>query len=87
MVIFMLSNGKCSIIATMNTCLCNTKGEIKFYGADKIGECHLSDCLTALCDFDAPDGYSIVEDSMYVIEHFQFDSTKSTKSKGSSTRR
>ena len=89
---YMLVNKTRSLVAIVDSCLRNTEGEVKFYGNPKIGETSLTDCLASLCDFDGvcgsrgPDGYSIVGDSLFVMEHFEFDSTKVTK-KGSSTRK
>lgn len=42
--------------------------------------------LGALQNFEQPDGYYIAGNTLYVLEHFEFDSTKATR-KGSETRR
>jgi len=42
--------------------------------------------LKNLKNFEQPDGYSVVDNTLYVLEHFEFDSTKATKKKGSKTR-
>lgn len=47
---------------------------------------HLVNNLRRIVPFDRPDGYLIAENVVYIIEHFEFDSSKVTKKKGSISR-
>jgi len=82
----LLDNSK-SIVQTISTWLSKTKFEIEFYGSSEINQKCIVDCLSVLKDFETPDGYSVIDDTIYILEHFEFDSTVATKSKGSKTRR
>ena len=47
---------------------------------------HLVNNLRRIIPFDRPDGYLIAENVVYIIEHFEFDSSKATNKKGSISR-
>lgn len=47
---------------------------------------HLVNNLGRIAPFERPDGYLIAENVVYIIEHFEFDSSKVTKKKGSISR-
>ena len=48
---------------------------------------YLINNLDRIVFFERPDGYLIDENLVYIIEHFEFDSSKITKKKGSISRR
>lgn len=43
----------------------------------------ISNILVESVDFDNPDGYAVLEDGIYLIEHFQFDASKQKRKGGS----
>jgi len=85
-------SSKKKLVSTIEHHLKATDGRLDF-----LGDCYFDDTswelfLKNLRNFEPPDGYSIIDDTLYIVEHFEFDSTEfsekktKTKKKGSETR-
>ena len=77
---------KSGIIERLSKYLVGCKGDVRFHGNAELQHSTLQSYLASLIQFDCPDAYSVAGDAVCIIEHFEFDSTQSTK-KGSKSKR
>jgi hypothetical protein len=64
------------------------KASIQFYGDED--KCRIKEILPffgLLIPYNHPDGYAATDDKLIIFEHFEFDSSKGSKHKGSKQRR
>jgi len=62
---------------------CN--GNVHLLGNANMLHATIQDYMKNITDFERPDAYAIVDDAVCIIEHFEFDSTKTT-AKGSKSK-
>lgn len=58
---------------------------VQVYSNDNLSD-KVDSIISGIVQYERPDMYSILEDEIYIIEHFEFDSYKSSKKKGSDYR-
>lgn len=72
-----------SVIDIISSHLSNCNGEIHSHGSINFKHSSIVDFFKHLVDFERPDAHSIVENSVHIFEHFEFDSSSVRKRKGS----
>ena len=67
-----------------NKYLSDEINDIRFYGSNRLA--YLTPFLENIISHDAPDGYAIINNTILLVEHFEFDSSIAKNKKGSQNR-
>jgi len=78
-------HSKTNLVGIVDGFLRETKGEVKCFGISDAISTKINKILNGITDYERPDGYTIAENTVYIVEHFEFDSTPASK-KGSASR-
>jgi len=73
------------LVNKMLTWLQECDGDVQFFGNTSIHDATIVEYLANIRDFECPDSYSLINNSICIIEHFEFDSTVANR-KGSKSR-
>ena len=74
-------------VEKLNNYLADCNYAVGFEGTAEMRFASLREYLCNLTEFECPDAYSKVGDTVCILEHFEFDSAKATTKKGSSFKR
>ena len=62
-----------------NKYLSDEINDIRFYGSNRLA--YLTPFLENIISHDAPDGYAIINNTILLVEHFEFDSSTAKNKK------